>query len=154
MAHLIRLFLLSLLLLMAMNSHAQKSFSVYGELLGNGLNASVNIDYRLNSNKNGIGVRLGYALGSDINLIGMVNYLIGSEKHKLEVGAGVMNISRMLNDNILIENISKGLKLTGSVVYRYHADSGFLFRIGWTPIVADNSETLRFWLGTSVGWRF
>jgi len=134
---------------------AQKSLTLYSEILGNGYDiASLNIDYRFDSREIGWGVRLGYALGGSADVIAMGNFLIGPNKHKLELGAGLMNFSSGIDDGLFVDNVNKGIKPTANISYRYHAENGLMFKAGWTPILVSGSSSLITWGGLGLGWRF
>jgi len=83
------------------------------------------------------------------------SYLIGSAKHKFEVGGGILAGHQK-------DHFDEGffLSLTGIAGYRYEADSGFLFRVGLAPFYGltkgesaypDSGATPS--IGVSVGLR-
>jgi len=133
---------------------SQKRTTVYAEFLGNGFAlATANVDYRIGGNDKGFGIRGGYSYGESANILGMVNYLFGANKHKLEVGAGVLNFYDRDNLSLLSGDISKGVKPTVNISYRCHGNNGLMLKVGWTPFIIDNPEILYTWLGIGVGWR-
>lgn len=133
---------------------AQKKTTVYAEFLGNGYAwGTLNLDYRIGENDQGFGVRVGYSFGESANVLGMINYLIGSSKSKIEVGAGLLNFSDRDKLQLISSDIAAGIKPTFNISYRYHGDKGLVFKVGWTPFIIDNPEVLYTWVGVGIGWK-
>ena len=142
--------------------------TVYLELFGNALLASINYDRMVTDN---VSVRVGYGSISlddtdvETGIITKIsitpipitaNYLMGSGNHKLEIGAGILYI--MVDGNIDFGGVS--LAASGSVIattgvlgYRYHRDTGgFSFRATVAPIMLEG-EMLTM-PGLSLGYTF
>lgn len=123
----------------------------YVEAGGNVIIYSLNYDRMITSN---LSVRMGimffpYPSAGTI----MMNYLIGSENHKLEIGAGISYLS----------------ELTPTLTFGYRRQlsiDGLLFRIGFTPYYrkqfswdfggASGTQTIQWnpWFGISLGTSF
>lgn len=122
---------------------------VFIELLGNGV---LSINYERTLVGVGESVDFGARLGLGVGVIGMVDFSVGTPHHRLEVGVGASKI------------VALPLTATGTIGYRYLSDSGFLFRLGLTPLISmadepvaitDGTEYSWFPLfGTSFGWAF
>jgi len=135
--------------------YAQENKSVYTELLGNGfIIASVNYDQRLSNATDGVGFRIGVSVADvgsgSFNFPVMINYLIGEDKHQLELGAGMLLLTKLISFNSG-DDLS-GVAYTGSVMYRLNFNSGLVFRIGYTPVIDKSSYPV--WFGSSLGFRF
>jgi hypothetical protein len=147
--------------------------SIYVEFGGNALLYSLNYDRLLSESISGrVGImyysEAGTSTSSAFSLTiipVIVNYLIGSGRSKLELGAGIDILSLSA---LPIEQepklagfvfIKSGFVWTAVVAYRYHPlDSGLNFRIGFTPSIGwaatgADINTLP-WLGLSVGYSF
>lgn len=145
---------LSSFLFLSHNVKAQKRATVYAEAYGNGYALSIiNIDYRIGENDKGLGVRAGYAFGETCDFLGMVNYLIGPKNHKIELGLGVLNFASRDELALISSDISEGIKPTANISYRYNANNGFMFKVGWTPFIIDKNEKLLTWGGIGIGWK-
>jgi hypothetical protein len=137
--------------------------SIYMELAGNGLIYSINYDRMFTENMGGrIGVMyfpLVPSLFSSVEdlfiMPATLNFLIGSNSHKLEMGAGIIYGAARLSTVFSSESESgSGLAQTITIGYRYQQRSGgFLFRIGFTPIFRFGEEFIP-WGGFSVGVSF
>jgi hypothetical protein len=116
--------------------------SIYLELMGNGGLYSLNYDRLFTEN---IGARIGFMyfetedflFGTDIELFLIpitLNYLVGSENHKFELGIGPVIVFGSAGF-FGYESVSgSGVGGTATIGYRYQPiDGGFLFRIGFTP---------------------
>ena len=130
---------------------AQSNKQIYGELLGNGvLIGSLNYDQRFTNAVDGLGFRVGVGLQSlgpaEFTFPIMINYLRG-EKHQLEIGAGIVFLTQVIS--FQTGDDLDGLAFTGSVMYRLNFDSGWVFRVGYTPVFDKTS--LPAWLGISIG---
>lgn len=136
--------------------------SLYLELLGNGGLYSVNYDRLFTEN---FGGRIGFMYISSLDFIivsaedfvlfpVLLNYFVGN-RHKLELGAGVIFVSVKSVGAFGFKSNSGGSNIVGTAVigYRYqNPDGGFLFRIGFTPMI--NSEGIEPWGGISFGFSF
>lgn len=171
----VRLIIASLLFSTALTANAQtentRSKSIYLELLGPSNGVGVNFDSRFNKDT-AWGYRVGFGFGyyrsnsffganesSRAYTIPLgVNYLVGKNKHQLEVGVGV-NVG-LYNDHYTIARLEKNEVMSDSkfdhkkennfgafgfatLGYRYTARKGFQFRIGVTPayVWGSNRET-------------
>jgi hypothetical protein len=119
-----------------------KPNSLYLEFFGSGGLYSVNYDRLFSEN---FGVRIGFMyfeadwliffIDAEMFLIpATLNYLVGTGKHKFELGAGplfVFGSARFLGG----ESVSgSGVGWTGTIGYRYQKnEGGFMWRIGFTP---------------------
>jgi hypothetical protein len=136
--------------------------SIYFEALGNGGLYSVNYDRLFTDN---FGGRLGLMYLSEVDIFfvaaedilifpATLNYFIG-EKHKLELGAGVVFASVSNTRAFGFKSDSDGSNIVGTATigYRYQKpDGGFLFRVGFTPLFG--SEGIEPWGGISLGYSF
>ncbi len=144
-------FIISIIVLFSAEAYSQKRHSVYLEGLGNAyLAASINYELRLMDPAEGPGIRIGFDLGGSLAAPILANYIIGSEKHKLEIGAGATLFIDQVSQS---GNVAEGPQPTGVIAYRYHGPSGFLLRAGWTPILMDRGSAVG-WGGVSIGWQF
>ena len=137
--------------------------SIFVELLGNGGLYTLNYDHKFFDHVSArIGAEYISLTGSDTNvedrvsiflLPVMINYLVGNGNSRLELGAGAILGGVDANvDNETVNGIGGG-SFTGTIGYRLQPrDGGFLFRIGFTPIVSS----LGFypWAGLSLGATF
>lgn len=135
---------------------AQNSKVVYAEFLGNGyLFLSLNYDQRIMKSDKGPGFRVGfnYAGGNSWSFPVLLNYLIGSGKHQLELGAGIVYMTQ----DFVLENIASfdaGAPFTAAIMYRLNSQKkSWMFRAGLTPII-DKDNTLLLYPGVSYGYRF
>lgn len=134
------------------------------ELLGNGLLYSVNYErvYR-----DHLSVRAGVMVGGasvTVNETGnsasvgmilapiMASTLVGSGKHRLEFGAGLLGIA-FFGSVEPVGNISTlALGATARIGYLYLPDSpGTTFRFAYTPLLTG---TFSHSIGLAVGWMF
>jgi hypothetical protein len=141
---------------------AQRASSIFLELGGNGVFYSVNYDTRFADKPNGLGMKIGGAVmyGNDAGYFvpASLNYLIGKQKHFLEIGSGGVGIFYKNSAG----NATQRVFPTATLVYRYQPiERGFLFRIGLAPVFApqENNSYLSakiFWLlpGVSLGYKF
>lgn len=154
------------LTLAAVPCFAQKTSarnSIYLELLGSGGIYSFNYDRMFTENISGrIGVMYFPAVPSLFssveNLFIMpftLNFLIGENSHKLELGAGI--VYGQANVGITFNNeteTSSAISETFTIGYRYQQRlGGFLFRIGFTPLFRFG-EIFMPWGGISIGFSF
>ena len=150
--------------------------TVFMELGGNGLVWSLNYD-RMITEK--ISIRVGYGFfqisdlffntelqddvedsyyDSKVSLVPIVvNYLLGSGNHKLEIGLGIRYA--MVEGNGFIWNLplpdnGSETSATGVLGYRYHSDTGgFSFRLSLAPIYHEGREFFAM-PGLSLGYSF
>lgn len=132
--------------------------SMFLELGGNGAIYSVNYEYLLNDNT---GLRFGGMASpadkddSDDNtsiftFTTMLNYLAGSGKHRQEMGVGAL-FALASDDFKGVEQFDgRGAYGTATIGYRLQPpDGGFVFRIGFTPIMS--ADGVLPWFGISFG---
>lgn len=137
--------------------------SVFVELLGNGILYTLNYDHKFFDH---VSARIG---GTFISLSGsansvddrvsvvlvpiMINYLVGNGNSRLELGAGAILGRINANvDNETVNGIGNG-GFTGTIGYRLQPrNGGFLFRIGFTPIIS--AGLFQPWGGLSLGATF
>ena len=119
-----------------------KPNSFYLELVGSGGLYSINYDRMFTDN---IGARIGFMyfeadwllFFSDLDMLlipATLNYLVGTGKHKFELGAGPVFISGSMGFFGSDPVSGSGVGWTGTIGYRYQQnDGGFMWRIGFTP---------------------
>ncbi|MFQ5675784.1 MAG: hypothetical protein ACE5G1_07815 [bacterium] len=135
--------------------------SVYLELLGNGVFFSINYDRMFSESLCGR-VGFSYAELDDekgdnvfVTFVPVVaNYLVGKGKHKLELGLGALFIFAARDFDETDTDVDKsGILGTATVGYRFQPlNGGFVFRVGFTPIFADDGFAP--WGGLSFGYGF
>jgi hypothetical protein len=108
--------------------------SVYAEIGGNGLEFSVNYDFRFAKKQDGFGARAGIGIianidGSAVTFPLGVNYLLGKRSNYLEAGLGVTIVN--FNSNFFGNNLKSTTSLfVPSLGYRYQPIcNGFTARI-------------------------
>lgn len=141
--------------------------SIFVELLGNGILYSLNYDHKFFDHASARigGMFLSYPKNDVNNDNGrtilvlvpiMVNYLVGNGNSRLEVGGGILAGGTNGSAQIENERISEargGGAFTGNIGYRLQPrDGGFLFRIGFTPVIS--SAGFLPWAGLSLGATF
>lgn len=146
--------------------YERRGSGLYFEILGNGVAYSANYETRFLNQNRGIGGRIGIAYTKfdeegHTTIPVMINYLLGKPegKHFLELGAGVTILDNQglrvgINDeDVFFEGNVYG---TFSVMYRRHPPfGGFLFKIGWTPMVGQFSDReFLGWVGIGLGYAF
>jgi len=141
------------------SSAQQRRDSVFVEVMGSGLMASIHYEHLFTENLGlnaGVG---GYCaiMAGGISLPVTVTYLIGEGNHKLELGAGAVYASIdadfLDEDEDPIFNLDDDTLLgTGFLGYRYVSDAGFLFRAGFTPFFYDGNFIP--YGGLSLGYSF
>ena len=83
----------------------------------------------------------------------MANYLIGSGKHRLELGAGPGVIFSSGDFDGFGGFDSNGIYGSATIGYRLQpVNSGFMFRLGLTPVYT--SDGFSSWFGISFGAAF
>lgn len=132
--------------------------SFYAELGGPGILFSANVDTRFKPSRLGWGGRAGigfvtasednynpntgsynYEEASVLTVPVQVNYIFGKDvsSHTFEVGAGLTYVGRELDIMNFYDEKKSKLFGTFSFMYRRQPiDGGFVWRIGFTPIVA------------------
>lgn len=122
-----------------------KPNSFYLELVGMGRLYSVNYDRLFTEN---FGARIGFmyfaadqfAFFNDVEILLIpttLNFLVGTGKHKFELGAGPVFISGSSGFFGSDPVSGSGVGWTGTIGYRYQKDEGgFMWRIGFTPLLA------------------
>ena len=136
--------------------------TVYLEIGGPGLAATINFDKRFGSadRSDGLGYRIGagyYNTGANwvATVPFQVNYLYGNGVSFLELGAGTTFVrSQGSTKGVTFEfdNIT-GFIATALIGYRYQqGDGGINFRISFCPIYYDDGLT--FDGGLSIGYTF
>ena len=178
--HFFLLILLLSLTMPSMPSHAQQADAMpdstreaasasarnalYVELLGAGLLYSINYDRHLIGRMH---ARVGYATfgsgfgsgDSNLHLVPVQLMFVSDAQDALEIGAGVTMIVDRGRNAIRPHDSSapsSNLKAMASfsVGYRYQPiESGFLFRIGFTPFIGYDGRFLPFG-GISFGYAF
>lgn len=119
--------------------------SFYLELLGKYL-YSLNIDFRFNKSN---AMSLGISEMTGATMPSMMYYHFMGKKSRFELGLGFTAF--------IIPNESGGLIINGVIGYRYQVKNGLLFRIGFTPILANGEDAPAFpipWAGLSLGYSF
>ena len=121
----------------------QSAKNVYVELGGPGF-ISANYDVRLSKSNNGLGVRAGIGIISDLQASGFtipigLNYLVGKRKNFLEIGSGVsyVHLPSVNQDqpfNFPGESFLVGYGWLG---YKYQPLEGFTFRAGLCQYLRD-----------------
>lgn len=154
------LLLVVMALMFSLEANAQRNQSIYVEGFGSGLLYSVNYDTRLSASDKGLGLRLGAGVitGSDATVVipTHLNYLVGSGKHKLELGLGITTILELEEES---DSNDQHFKPSGTLMYRYQADSGLLLRAGLAPLFAEVEDdsiipnsVFFLWPGVSIGY--
>ena len=154
--------LFAILILMATQIKAQqqsfKKSTAYFEVGGNGIGFSVGYERQLGK-KTGLGLHTGISLsGNKPGLVTGAKYLIDLGNHKsfLETGLGITLADREYlgakQDTQTGQNPYTPA-LIPSVGYRHHTKYGLMWRINYTPVIS-RYNSLAFYPGISVGWRF
>lgn len=159
------IFLLGFLLLTTTQTYAQKNNddipqpparNIYGEIGGPGI-LSLNYDQRFKGQK-GLGFRVGAGgigfLTSGVFAIPVgINYLSGSKRHYLELGAGASAIT-ITDGEDFFENSSSGFFGYVNFGYRYQPEkNGFTGRVFISPLITG-AGVFPFYGGLSFGFRF
>ena len=147
-------------------SFAQSPFkknTIFGELGGNGLLASINYERQLSS-KPGVGVRLGMGFygvkPTHLTVTVGVNYLIPLKKNNsfLDLGFGLTfssaNVRLVLASDDGALNMEKNIRVNviPGIGFRRHTSKNMMCRFGLTPIINDNG-VIPF-LGFDLGKQF
>lgn len=142
-------------------SSLNKQNQLFLELAGNGLIYSFNYERLLTENfslRAGFGFTPGFILveGTFIQVPLNANYLVGNNNSKFESGLGVTLFSGTDAEflGLPADDISI-LFITGILGYRYVSDSGFVFRIFFSPLYSDDTDpNLIPYGGISFGFMF
>ncbi len=146
--------------------------SVFVEVLGNGLLATLNYDTRLNKNRqDGLGLRIGVgglsvsgtsdagvSVSAGVVTIPLeLNYLMGKKRSAFEIGAGLTPLilsAKLKTDNDRISGTGSSVNGVISFGYRYQPlNKGFLFKLDWSPIF-NSIGFSPAWFGISFGYSF
>ena len=165
--------------LLSFEAHAQEALSkrkssgdfarnsIFLELGGNGLIYSLNYDHKFFDHASARigGMYLGGSADDPNSIDGRVsvffvpitaNYLVGNGNSRLEIGGGLVIAGGSVDatiDNETIDDVGSGAAFTGTIGYRLQPrDGGFLFRVGFTPLIA--SGVFVPWAGLSLGATF
>lgn len=150
---------LLIFVLSCIHGQAQRSHQVYVELLGNGVQYSLNYDVRFTKGDHSLGGRIGLSkVGVQTIVPIQLNKVIGEGKHKVEAGLGVT--ANLYQEDY--EGRRYPVLGNASLMYRFHPEkSDFVFRVGYAPTIIlrkrpshDWSQILNFWPGASVGYEF
>ena len=139
--------------------------AVYLELGGNTVFYSLNYDRMLTDH---FSLRAGIEVMDKLNTLAvplMINYLFGSGDHKFELGLGGVFFSESDAGLLRYRHLfTPGVTsyATATLAYRFHPKGGgLLFRIGFTPILAENHfiapdvrSPIMPWIGISIGHAF
>lgn len=157
-----------LVLVLSASVFAQQPFrrdDVYGELLGNGIAASLNFERQLTATP-GLGARLG------------IGYFSGDEQFRISIPVGVLYLFPLKGYKSFLDagvgatwSGAAGLKtirqeaaaggrdyneriwsFVPSLGYRRHTRGNFMWRTSFTPVL--NKYRVMPWIGLSVGKRF
>ena len=118
-----------------------KSNSVYFELLGNGVVFSLNYEKILINKRNNLGIRFGFGFSPEDEIRDIFTIpielivIFGNKKHHLELGIGSSFYSVIIKPQNQRKYMNYSMMFFGRIGYRYTAIKGFLFRVGFTPVV-------------------
>ncbi|MEM1094707.1 MAG: hypothetical protein AAGJ10_08895 [Bacteroidota bacterium] len=120
--------------------------SLYGQIGGDGVALSLNVDYMLNPR---INVRAGLTTAFFANGLPLtVGYHLGQRQHRLEVGAGTFVVFSVEDDDFGDGDLP--LWGMGYVGYRYHPRvRGLIWRVG-AAVIADG-ESVAVLPGVALG---
>lgn len=86
----------------------------------------------------------------------MATWLIGEGRNQFEIGAGITIVdlhSVFDDDDDALLGIEDDVVVgAGYLGYRFHGEGGFIFRLGFTPLITDDG--LKAYGGTSIGFHF
>ncbi|HEY3876145.1 MAG TPA: hypothetical protein VGM92_11770 [Candidatus Kapabacteria bacterium] len=146
--------------------------AIYLEGLGTGFIYSINYDRALNdmfsarigfgyfpfppitsTNSDGVTKTLNASLTSIP--LSLSWFPFGATSSKLEIGAGATYID-LVAKTINKSRTGSGINISGILAYRYQSpDGGFLFRIGFMPIISSPLfPKFQPWGGVSLGYAF
>jgi hypothetical protein len=138
--------------------------NIYAEIGSAGLFYSLNYDTRFGNQRNGLGVRLGFAIWSPtsttfISVPFQLNYLIGHKSNFLELGAGatLLTANKPYYGNPLLgnhfTNISTSVLPTTTIGYRHQPfHHGVNFGVSVNPMLLNGIFIPYF--GGSLGYTF
>lgn len=147
--------------------------SFYAELGGPGILFSANIDKRFKNSNLGWGGRVGLGfvsgyltpdtgifsyrdnISSVVTVPVQINHIFGkpNSPHTFEVGAGVTFTGKKIEVFDFYDNRRSSIFGTASFMYRRQPlDGGFMWRIGFTPIIAKGY--IQAFGGVGVGYSF
>lgn len=134
--------------------------SLYYEVIGSGITNSANIEVRFGKKQNGFGLRAGFGFfsldnNSYLSVPFAANFILGKDRSKLELGAGVTLYSF---DQQFIFDRENHETYSFIIMYRYQPEkSGVVIRAGFTPMIGTvNNSTafLPYIPGFSIGYKF
>ena len=152
----------------------QRPHSFYAEAGGPGLYYSLNYDTRFKQTRNGWGIRagVGYTAVDDHRLFALpvqLSYFLGKNGNYFEMGAGATFLNTrdrhiyydydemgewaMPAERIEIESDSQVMGTLTMGYRRQPVDGGFLFRVGFSPILRGN-EFIPYLPYISFGYSF
>ena len=129
------------------NNQIVKNF-IFLEAGGNGIFASINYERLLTED---IGIRIGAgSFGyAGLSFPIMINYYI-FEKHKLELGLGIIPFSKLEENDFIGED---GTLLSFTIGLKsYKSIGGLMFRVSLTPFINLGKEKANLFGGLSFGW--
>jgi hypothetical protein len=146
----------------------RRGHGTFFELGGAGFSYTFNYESRFGESNRGLGARVGIGFSSlsDISCFTLpvhINYLLGKKdgKHYLEIGAGYTYIDLREMDDYRINDeliYFEGTSFASfSLMYHRHPPlGGFLWKIGFTPLVGDFSDGRSFvpHFGLAFGYAF
>ena len=137
----------------------QSKNAVTFEAFGSSLIYSLNYEHHFGNEITGFGVRIGAGYnpwdGSNFFSIPIgANYLIGTGKHHLELGAGIVYYG---GDALFLGDYYYENEMGGylNIFYRYQKPTGgFIGKIGLSPIFSTDLFSSYAWFGATVGYSF
>lgn len=128
----------------------------YERMIGNDLSARLGFSYFSVSASSSNGSQTSTAKADIVTAPVMLNYMTGGKNSKFELGAGALVVYASASGTgggATSSVDGMGVAGTGTVGYRYSpADGGFVFRVGFTPIVGKGGFLP--WGGMSFGGTF
>ncbi len=125
---------------------------IFFEVGGNGLGASINYERFLKEN---VGVRVGFGtlVTFGISVPVMLNYYVGKENNKLELGGGLIYFGEGIKDSFFGD---KGAILLGLTIGLRHQKQfrGLVIRVSLTPLYNTNLNKAILYGGLSLGFSF
>ena len=113
--------------------------------MGGKLFGSLNVDFGINvSNRLGLGVS---PIEPDI-VPSVMYYHLSGNNNRFEVGGGLGFV--IILDKEIERKEFKGVVAFGVIGYRYQKKNGFLFRVGFTPLIY--SDVILPLVGISLGY--
>lgn len=137
----------------------KRAQNVFVEIGGQGLLFTANYDSRFSKRRDGLGGRAGIGYianeGDHATTIPLsLNYLLGKGRHFFEVGLGATIIATGGNESFFFNGNNSNVIGTMSFSYRLQpVDSGFAFRVGFTPIF-NKDFFIPYYAGLSLGYTF